>query len=102
MIPAIVKAELLFGVEKSRRKKENKILCDTFCSAFQIADFDDAAAVQYAKICSHLEKNGVVIGPNDLLIAAIVISRKGILVTHNVREFSRVPGLHLEDWAEKQ
>jgi tRNA(fMet)-specific endonuclease VapC len=45
-----------------------------------------------------LEKTGKVIGPNDLIIASIVLAKKGVLVTHNTREFKKVAGLTIEDW----
>ncbi len=98
MIPSIVKAELLYGVEKSQRKIENRRTVQQFLDAFPIANFDSEAAVQYSTIRAQLEHKGTPIGPNDLIIASIVKAQKGILVTHNIKEFSRVEGLHLEDW----
>jgi tRNA(fMet)-specific endonuclease VapC len=59
--------------------------------------FDDRAAEEYGKIRAHLEGLGTPIGPNDLLTAAIALAYSLILVTHNTTEFSRVPGLVLED-----
>jgi tRNA(fMet)-specific endonuclease VapC len=97
-IPSIVKAELLYGVEKSQRKIENHRTVQLFLNAFQIADFDSESAVQYSTIRAQLEQKGTPIGPNDLIIASLVKAKKGILVTHNLKEFSRVEGLHLEDW----
>jgi tRNA(fMet)-specific endonuclease VapC len=98
MIPSIVKAELLYGVEKSKRKKVTLEVVERFLDVFNIADFDSAAAVQYSKIRTSLENSGLPIGPNDLMIASIAKAQNGILVTHNCKEFSRVKGLHLEDW----
>lgn len=60
--------------------------------------FDDAAAERYAGLRAGLEKVGTPIGPNDMLIAAIALANDVTVVTHNVREFSRVPGLRVEDW----
>jgi tRNA(fMet)-specific endonuclease VapC len=97
-IPSVVKAELLFGLEKSKRKNEIKEKYERFLNTFKIAPFDDAASYHYAKIRFELEKKGNLIGGNDLLIASTVLSRQGILITHNVKEFKRVPGLVLEDW----
>lgn len=102
MIPSIVKAELLYGVEKSQRKIENRRTVQQFLDAFQIANFDSEAAVQYSTIRAQLENNGAPIGPNDLIIASIVLANKGILITRNTKEFSRVEGLHLEDWVKVQ
>jgi tRNA(fMet)-specific endonuclease VapC len=97
-IPAIVKAELLLGVEKSLQRGKNQELYSWFLEPFEIVAFDDAASAHYARIRAGLEKKGHIIGPNDLIIAATVLSRKGTLVSHNTREFRMVPGLHLEDW----
>jgi tRNA(fMet)-specific endonuclease VapC len=97
-IPSIVKAELLFGLEKSKRKNEIKEKYEQFLDAFEIIPFDDSAAYQYANIRFELEKKGNLIGGNDLIIASTVLSRQGILITHNVKEFKRVPGLFVEDW----
>ena len=60
--------------------------------------FDDRAADEYGRIRAHLAGLGMLIGPNDLLIASIALANGLILVTHNTAEFSRVPGLKLEDW----
>ena len=60
--------------------------------------FDDAAADVHARVRRHLESLGAPIGPYDLLIAAIALANGCTLVTHNTNEFSRVPGLSLEDW----
>ena len=59
---------------------------------------DDRAAEEYGKVRAHLAALGTPIGPNDLLIAAIALANQMTLVTHNTTEFSRVPGLSLEDW----
>jgi tRNA(fMet)-specific endonuclease VapC len=59
---------------------------------------DDRAAEQYGPIRADLASRGLLIGPNDLMIAAIALANGCTLVTHNTAEFSRVPGLTLEDW----
>jgi len=96
-IPAIVEAEILLSVEKGAkgiaREAWNK-----FFGAFEIVSFDEAAARQYAVIRAYLEKRGTPIGPNDLIIAASVLTNNGILITHNTNEFKRVPHLRVEDW----
>ncbi len=97
-IPSLVKAELLLGVEKSKQKEKNREIYTKFLQPFEIVSFDDAAAEIYAKTRASLEKRGKIIGPNDLIIAATVMSKKGILVTHNTKEFKQVVGLLLEDW----
>ena len=60
--------------------------------------FDDRAAEEYGKIRAHLSSAGTLIGPNDLIIAATALAHACTVVTRNTREFSRVPGLLLEDW----
>ncbi len=100
-IPSIVKAELLYGVEKSEQKKRNLEVYSKFIEPFEIVGFDTRAAEIYAKIRGMLEKKGKTIGPNDLIIAATVMSKKGILVSHNTQEFNQVEGLHLEDWVRE-
>jgi len=100
-IPAIVKAELLLGVEKSKQKKKNFELYSKFLEPFEIISFDDKSAILYAKIRASLEEKGKIIGPNDILIAAIVMANNGILVSHNTKEFKQVSGLQLVDWVKE-
>lgn len=95
---SIVKAELIFGARKSARAAANLATLREFFAAFHTHPFDDASAEQYGVIRSELERVGLPIGPHDLMIAAIAISRDAILVTHDVAEFSRVVGLRWEDW----
>ena len=99
-IPSMVKAELLHGAVKSVNPKKNQELVELFLAPFEIVAFDDASAIEYGRIRSTLEAKGQVIGFNDLIIAATVIAHEGILVSANTREFCRVDGLKLEDWAE--
>jgi tRNA(fMet)-specific endonuclease VapC len=95
---SIVKAELAFGARNSIRVAENLDRLQRFCSAFQSFGFDDAAADHYGSVRALLSREGRLIGSNDLLIAAIALSRQAQLVTRNVGEFSRVPGLRVEAW----
>ena len=99
-VPSVVEAELLLGAEKSDHPESNRLLTEQFLLPFEIVPFDSAAAREYATIRAHLESKGRVIGPNDMLIAATARSRNATLVTRNIREFKRVPGLKLEGWAE--
>ena len=95
---AVVKAELFAGAMKSRHPESSLIVRRAFTERFVPLPPNDAAPATYARIRSGLERNGTPIGPNDLLIAAIALSNDLILVTHNTREFSRVPELSIEDW----
>jgi tRNA(fMet)-specific endonuclease VapC len=95
---AVVKAELLYGARKSARVAKNLALVRTFCRPFVSLPFDDRCAEHYGMIRVDLETTGMKIGANDLFIASIAKNHDLILVTHNADEFSRVPGLQLEDW----
>ena len=98
IIPVVVEAELRYGAEKSQRRTENLKVVEAFLETFDRAYFDSNAAIEYSKIRAELEIAGTPIGSNDLFIASIAIANNAILVTHNTKEFSRVPGLHVEDW----
>jgi len=71
-----------------------------FIGQFDSLPFDDASADHFGSIRAHLRKLGTPIGPNDLLIASIALANQLILVTTNLGEFSRVPGLQCEDWTQ--
>ena len=97
-ISSIVVAELWFGVAKSHKKEQNKLALESFLAPLTIIDFDSAAAKFYGLIRADLENKGVVIGSNDMLLAAHAISLGLTLVTNNAREFERVEGLKIENW----
>ncbi len=97
-IASIVKAELLYGAEKSIQKKDNLTKVQDFLFPFEIIPFANEETYTYSIIRSTLEKKGKIIGPNDLLIASIVLENDGILVTNNVKEFKRIDRLKIENW----
>jgi tRNA(fMet)-specific endonuclease VapC len=97
-ICSVVRAELLFGARNSARVEDNLELLGKFLAPFASGSFDDLAADYYGRIRANLHRAGEMIGPNDLLIAATALASDLVLVTHNVREFSRVPGLRWVDW----
>ena len=99
-IPSIVTAEIEYGAKKSFDYDKTIQIYRQFMNTFSITDFNDKAAICYGDIRAYLEKTGTMIGPNDMLIASIVLAEEGVLVTHNVKEFSKVPNLKLEDWTE--
>ncbi len=92
---SVVKAELYYGAQKSPRREA--LLARLFAQFASLA-FDDTAAECYGRIRSQLEAQGTPIGPNDLMIGAIGLANDLTLVTHNVGEFGRIPGLNLDDW----
>lgn len=95
---SVVKAELLYGARKSRRVTENLALVDRFCAQFESLPFDDRAASFYGVARAILAKEGALIGANDLMLASICLAHDLVLVTRNLREYSRVPGLAIESW----
>jgi tRNA(fMet)-specific endonuclease VapC len=99
-IPSIVKAELLLGAYKSRNKKSNTEKVEQLLAPFEIVPFEDLMTYVYAEIRGKIERKGEAMGPNDLLIAAIVKFCEGTIVTHNAREFKRIDGLKVEDWVK--
>jgi len=95
---SVVKAELLYGARHSQRLESNLHRLELFFSPLVSFSFDDVCAEIYAHIRHRLTVHGQLIGPNDLLIAAIAMANDAVLVTHNQREFGRISGLQLCDW----
>ena len=95
---SMVKGELLRGALRSQRVELNLERLAIFFAPLKSLPFDDSAAEHFARIGAELLKRGTPIGPNDLVIAATALANQVTLVTHNTDEFSRVPGLRLEDW----
>ncbi|HOT46591.1 MAG TPA: type II toxin-antitoxin system VapC family toxin [Spirochaetota bacterium] len=98
-VSSITVAELQYGVEKSGWIEKNRVALLEFLSIFTIIHFDDKDAVEFGKIKAHLEREGRIIGPMDLLISAHARSKNMTLVTNNMEEFGRINGLKLENWA---
>lgn len=99
-ISAITLAELEHGVQKSQSVAKNTEALLKFLTILEVLPFDDRAAVEYGKIQAFLQRNGTPMGTADALIAGHARAEGLILVTNNVREFARVPGLAVENWAE--
>jgi len=93
---SIVIHELLFGAFKSQRPAPNLAIFDSL--KFAVVDFDRDDARQAGLIHAELAVRGTPIGPYDVLVAGQALNRDLTLVTHNTREFGRVPGLRIEDW----
>jgi len=95
-VPAIVLAELLLGAAKSSDPERARTAVLSLLEPFRIVSFDAAAARDYARVRAALESDGRTIGANDLIVAATVLANGGTLLTRNLAEFSRVPGLNVE------
>ena len=95
---SVVVYELRHGAERSSDPAREHAKLDVFLGPFVSLPFDDHCARKCAEIRCELERTGGVIGPHDLQIAAIALQHGLTLVTHNTREFSRIPELKLEDW----
>ena len=96
-ISVIVAAELRYGIERRRSARLTRQV-ETVLSAIEVLPLEEPVDRHYASIRSDLERTGLPIGHNDLLIAAHARAVGAILVTNNVDEFRRVPSLTVEDW----
>jgi tRNA(fMet)-specific endonuclease VapC len=94
----ITKAELLYGVEVSPRRAQDAAALVAFLPYVEALDFADDAALHYAEIRADLKKRGMLIGGNDLFIAAHARALGITLVTNNTAEFARVRDLTLDNW----
>jgi len=98
-ISVITKSELLYGIELSPRRHQDETALSAFLGHVEVLDFPDQASAHYATIRADLKKQGMMIGANDLLIAAHARSLGLTLITNNTREFQRVRNLAIENWA---
>ena len=98
-ISAISRCELTYGVEVSPRRRQDQAALDVYLRHVAVLDYPSDAARDYAVIRADLKKRGTMIGANDLLIAAHARCLGLTLVTNNMREFRRVQGLKVENWA---
>jgi tRNA(fMet)-specific endonuclease VapC len=99
VISAITHSELEYRVAKSNRRNENQGALIKFLRPLEILPYDDKAAADYGQIRTHLVKKGAIVGAMDMLIGAHARSIPVTLVTNNLREFKRIPGLRVENWA---
>lgn len=98
-ISSVTYAELAHGVEKSQAVEKNRLALALLLANIEIMSFDSLAAESYGKIRADLEKRGTPIGPLDMMIAGHAKSLNYTVVTNNTKEFERVDGLKLENWA---
>ena len=99
-VSVITESELRFGVAKSKSAAKALQLLENFLRPLQVLEYDSGDAIAYARIREAQESKGKPIGPLDTLIAAQAVARDFTLVTNNEREFRRVVGLHVENWAD--
>ena len=99
---SVTAMELLYGAHKSQATRQNLDAVEGLLSRIKILDFDIAAADHSGEIRSTLAQRGTPIGPYDTMIAGHARSRGLTLVTNNMSEFERVPGLILENWTTPQ
>jgi tRNA(fMet)-specific endonuclease VapC len=95
---SVVRAELLYGARNSDHVDVNLRRLHEFLAAFTSLPFDDASAEHYGAVRAQLKREGRLIGPNDLLIAAIALANDQTLVTRNQQEFHRIGGLRVVSW----
>lgn len=94
---SVVAAELAFGVAKSDSARNRQAL-EMFLAPLIILPFDTAAVWVYGDLRADLERRGTRIGSLDTMIAAHALSQQALLISNNTREFSKVPGLQLDNW----
>lgn len=98
VLSPVVLGELALGVEKSLHRERNAARLARVVDGLHVVALDAATSRHYAVVRAELERQGVPIGANDYWIAAQALALRAVLVTDNVGEFSRVPGLTVENW----
>jgi len=96
----ITYGELLYGTYRSKNAEKAQDVLDELISIIPIIPIEEAVAQHYAEIRANLSAQGMIIGNNDLWIAAHARSLNKTLVTNNLKEFNRVQGLMLENWCQ--
>jgi tRNA(fMet)-specific endonuclease VapC len=98
-ISTITLGELLYGVQKSARRSQNLQAVEQFTARLEVLPFSVKAAAHFGQIRAELARVGLLCGAYDMLIAAHARSEGLVLITNNVREFQRMPGLRIDNWA---
>jgi tRNA(fMet)-specific endonuclease VapC len=99
-ISAITVGELEYGAAKSRWGDRTRQIMHAFLANFEKLSFTESDAIIFGQLRAHLASSGTPIGAYDVMIASQGVFRCLTVVTHNTKEFSRIPGIVLEDWAE--
>ncbi len=95
---AVTLAELMFGAEKSSQTERNLSVVENFSARMPVLPFGEKASAHFGEIRAVLERKGESIGPYDLMIAGHARSEGLVVVSNNIKEFSRVEGLRIENW----
>ena len=95
---SVVISELYYGAALSQQPHPHQAKIRVFAQPYSSLPFDDVAGKIYGELRADLKKRGTPIGVYDLMISSIALASSLIVVTHNTKEFGRVPGLTLEDW----
>ena len=99
-LPSVVLYELEVGIAKSRAPEKRRAQLNELLTVVRVWPFEEKTAVISAQLRATLEQAGTPIGPLDIMIAGTALANNAILVMHNTKEFSRIDGLHLEDWLD--
>ena len=97
-ISSVTFGELIYGAEKSSQVERNLSVIEGLAARLEVMPFDEKAAAHFGQIRAELAKAGKLIGPYDLMIAGHVRALGLVLITNNLKEFERVPGLRLDNW----
>ncbi|OON34718.1 VapC toxin family PIN domain ribonuclease [Izhakiella australiensis] len=97
-ISSVTLMELIYGAEKSQAPERNLAVLEGFIARLDVLNYDAPAAAHSGQIRAELSRQGLPVGPFDLMIAGHARSRGLIVVTNNTREFARINGLRIEDW----
>lgn len=100
-VSSVTTSELRYGVAKSVKQEQNAAALQKFLLPLSVLPYDDEASRQYGRLRVYLEQEGKSIGAMDTMIAAHALSLELTVVSNNTKEFSRVPGIRLEDWSEQ-
>ena len=98
LVSSVTVGEIEYGAAKSRWGERTRQVLQTFLANYEIIPFDEMDAIYFGKFRAELAFSGTPIGAYDVMLGAQGVARNLIVVTHNTREFCRIPGLILEDW----
>lgn len=98
-LSTVTLGELIYGAEKSTQIERNLSVIEGLAARLEVSPFDSRAAMHFGQIRAELSRSGATIGPCDMMIAGHARAMGLILVSNNLQEFERVPGLRVQNWA---